>query len=155
MFIAFFEAFLMGLLPVKVKRCRNSLTVLGIANAFAGGVFIAIALLHIMPEQVESWRQLQCMKEDEDSGEMVVAADCEPYPLPFLLIVAGYTIILILDKVIFDTHSLFHDDGHEHDGKDILRKSITRASLVVQEQMAHVAKYSPIDENARKSLRSS
>ena len=54
--ISFIEAFFMGILPVKVKRCRNSLTALGIANAFAGGVFIAIALLHIMPEQVEAWR---------------------------------------------------------------------------------------------------
>jgi zinc transporter ZupT len=48
--VAFFEAFLMGLLPVKCIRCRKSLAILGIANAFSAGVFVAIALLHIMPE---------------------------------------------------------------------------------------------------------
>ena len=52
-FVLFAEAFFMRILPVKSKRCRNSVTTLGIANSFAGGVFIAIALLHIMPEAAE------------------------------------------------------------------------------------------------------
>ena len=36
--------------------------------------------------------------------------------MPELLAFAGYTIILILDKVLFDTHALFDDlgDGHGH-----------------------------------------
>ena len=39
------------------------------------------------------------------------------FPLPELLIFVGYTIILIIDKVLFDTHALFADDehGHHHD----------------------------------------
>lgn len=53
-FLAFFEAFLMGIIPVKSKTFKNSPKILGIANAFAGGVFISIALLHILPEQSEA-----------------------------------------------------------------------------------------------------
>jgi len=49
-FIFFFEAFLMGILPILVKGCKSSPSVLGVANAFSGGVFISIALMHIMPE---------------------------------------------------------------------------------------------------------
>lgn len=56
--VAFFEAFIMGLLPIKWHWFRNSFIALGLANAFAGGVFIAIALLHIMPESVEMWSEL-------------------------------------------------------------------------------------------------
>ena len=48
--VAFVEAILAGIIPVKSKKFRESPKVLGIANAFSGGVFIAIALMHIMPE---------------------------------------------------------------------------------------------------------
>jgi hypothetical protein len=37
-------------------------------------------------------------------------------PLPTLLVVGGYTFILIIDKVLFDTHSLFEDE-HGHGGE--------------------------------------
>lgn len=51
----FFEAFLSGLIPVYSKTCRESPKILGIANSFASGVFIAIALVHILPEMSGLW----------------------------------------------------------------------------------------------------
>ena len=48
--VSFFEALIMGLVPVKIKSFRESPRILGVANAFSGGVFLAIALMHIMPE---------------------------------------------------------------------------------------------------------
>ena len=110
-FVVFFEAFLMGLLPVKVKQCKDSPSVLGVANAFSGGVFISIALMHIMPEQTESYSDHMCKQyQKKHPGE-----DCpDAFTLPYLLLVSGYTIILVLDKVLFDAHSMLHDDDH-HD----------------------------------------
>ena len=35
------------------------------------------------------------------------------FPLPFILVFAGYIFILTVDRVMFDSHSLF-DDGHGH-----------------------------------------
>jgi zinc transporter ZupT len=46
----FFESFLTGLIPTWSKSCRQSPAIMGIANSFAGGVFLAIALVHILPE---------------------------------------------------------------------------------------------------------
>ena len=94
--VAFFEALIMGLIPVKCKKFKDSPEVLGVANAFAGGVFIAIALMHIMPEQVESYAEV---------GNT-------DFPMPFFILVLGYTLILIIDKVAFDTHAIL--DGHVH-----------------------------------------
>jgi hypothetical protein len=37
----------------------------------------------------------------------------EPFPLPYFLAFVGYTLILIIDKVMFDTHALF--DDHQRD----------------------------------------
>jgi len=48
-----------------------------------------------------------------------------PLPLPFLLLVSGYTIILVIDKVLFDTHAILgHDDDGHGGGESMLRKSV-------------------------------
>ena len=100
----------MGMLPVKCQSCRNSMKMLGLANAFSGGVFIAIALLHIMPESVEMWESLM-KKQWLDANPGFSSCDCpECYPLPFLLIVFGYTLIFVFDKVIFDSHKAADQD---------------------------------------------
>jgi zinc transporter ZupT len=42
-----------GILPYWSTNCRKNPRILGVGNAFAGGVFIAIAFVHILPEQAE------------------------------------------------------------------------------------------------------
>lgn len=96
--IVFFQALLSGYFPTWSRSCRESPKILGIANSFASGVFIAIAIVHILPEEAGNWAALNPNNED-------------PFPLPYFLMFCGYCLILIIDKVIFDTHALFdHDD---------------------------------------------
>lgn len=38
--------------------------------------------------------------------------------IPFFLLVSGYTLILIIDKVLFDTHAILGHDGHDEEGED-------------------------------------
>ena len=57
-FVCFFEAFICGIIPTISKSCRENPKVLGIANSFAAGVFLAIAIVHILPEEEENWRDL-------------------------------------------------------------------------------------------------
>ena len=46
----------------------------------------------------------------------------EPFPLPFVLVFAGYSFILLIDRVMFDSHALFEhdhkDEGHGHEDKN-------------------------------------
>ena len=50
------------------------------------------------------------------------------FPLPFILVFAGYIFILMVDRVMFDSHSLF-DDGHHHEhGKDKGHESVDEES---------------------------
>jgi hypothetical protein len=52
----------------------------------------------------------------------------KPFPLPFVLVFAGYSFILIIDRVMFDSHALFehgHGDeekghGHDHEHEEAL-----------------------------------
>lgn len=94
------EAFFAGIFPTLSKSCRENPKILGIANAFASGVFLAIALIHILPEEVDIYYNE--LNADKDWGDL--------FPVPFFLMWAGYTIILVLDKVMFDTSALFKEN---------------------------------------------
>ena len=96
--------------PTWSKSCRENPKILGIANSFAGGVFLAIAFTHIAPEEIEAWNGLPCNTHTDSDGNVV--ENDKIFPLPELLIFTGYTIILILDKVLFDTQALFKEDEH-------------------------------------------
>lgn len=112
----FFEALLSGFFPTWSKTCRESPKILGIANSFAAGVFIAIALVHILPEEANNWAGINEGVSD-------------PFPLPYFLVFCGYCLILVIDKVMFDTHSLFDDHGqHVSDpAENKLQESIKRS----------------------------
>ena len=102
-FIFFFLTLFSGILPAKNAKCKDNQTILGIANSFAGGVFLAISLMHIMPEEVGDYNELY---EDE------IAAGKRVFPLPYLIFFCGYTFILVIDRVLFDSHAMFDDDDH-------------------------------------------
>ena len=36
------------------------------------------------------------------------------FPLPFFLMVLGYTFMLVIDKVLFDSHAILGDDHGQH-----------------------------------------
>ena len=51
--------------------------------------------------------------EEHDHGD-------EPFPLPYLLLITGYTLMLFIDKVLFNAHATF-DHGHDH-GHGVIHK---------------------------------
>ena len=103
-FFCFAEGMIAGLIPTCSEGCRTNPKILGIANSFAAGVFMAIALMHVLPEMIERWTE--------------IVSPARVFPLPELMAFIGYTLILSLDKVLFDTHVLFDreegHDGHAH-----------------------------------------
>jgi len=117
------EAFALGVLPVYCKAFSENPAVLGVANTFSGGIFMSIAFMHIMPEQVESWEEYQ---KAHGGGE---------FPLPFLIVISGYALMLVLDRILFDAHVGGHDDDHvcgEHIPINVEKMSlvqVVRASL--------------------------
>ena len=116
---AFLEALIAGWYPTYSQSCRESPKIMGIANSFAGGVFIAIAFMHIIPEQIETWNDLP-----EHAGKDV-------FPMPELLVFFGYTLILIIDKVLFDSKALFenaNDQAQNDPAEEKFQKSI-RSSM--------------------------
>jgi zinc transporter ZupT len=126
-----------------MKSCNKNRSLLGIANAFSGGIFLAIALLHIIPEAHTHYLVYlhKGAVEDSHSHEIPPMPEKEGillqlggnhgnprrelhgvdnvheflemgFPLPYLMVFLGYTFILLIDKVMFDSHELLNDHGH-------------------------------------------
>lgn len=58
---------LFGYFPLIWKSCKSSTKFLGIANAFSGGIFMGIALFHLLPESVENF---EAFFKDEKSDSI-------------------------------------------------------------------------------------
>lgn len=52
-----------GLIPAYSKHCRKNENALSFMNAFAGGVFLAMAFVHILPEAVETYDEVMSASE--------------------------------------------------------------------------------------------
>ncbi|XP_072032471.1 zinc transporter ZIP1-like [Amphiura filiformis] len=93
------ETCICGTLPLCLVNClrragTNIITrILELANLFAGGVFLATLLLHLMPEASET---LQGALEDK-------GVDIH-YPLSQLLVAAGFFLIAITEQLAFCFH---------------------------------------------------
>ena len=88
-------AMVFGLMPYYVKKFRTSTKFLSISNAFAGGLFLGIGLFHVLPEGAEKLKE---------------------YSLPWAFFCAylSYALILFVEKVAFNSHSLLHGHGNSH-----------------------------------------
>ena len=122
-FLIFFVTILAALAPIQIKRCRGNAKILGIMNTFSGGVFLAIAFAHILPEAGNLYYGSKLYERVEDDTSEVITKNelkdiIEDYtgqfPLPFVFVVCGYAFILLIDRVIIDSHS---DIGQAHNSK--------------------------------------
>jgi solute carrier family 39 (zinc transporter), member 1/2/3 len=79
----------LGLVPRCIPMTKRWENALSYMNCFSAGIFLAMSLVHIMPEAAEIW------------GSWVKSANIErAFPLPYVLYLAGYLLILFTDKVI-------------------------------------------------------
>jgi zinc transporter ZupT len=80
---------------------------IGIANAFSGGIFLCVALLHLLPESSEIFEEYFDHPHEQDEKEH------KHFPMSFLLALCGYSLILMIEKVIFESHSHLEVDDEE------------------------------------------
>ena len=81
---------LLGFLPSKFRTsCRHSETIISFMNCFAVGIFLAMALLHILPEAIEQYAEWAVKKKIK-----------KPFPLPSAMFLTGYLLILAVDRLI-------------------------------------------------------
>ena len=139
--LQFFIVYL-GLIPAYSKFFRSSKVVLSLMNTIAGGVFLAMAFIHILPESVEQFNEAMEEAKEEPvaalKGNSTKPADdhaheehggAHVFPLPYLLFFIGYMMVLLIDRVFAGEHGHSHGNQnggehsghshHDHEGKDL------------------------------------
>jgi hypothetical protein len=82
----------------------NKTKLIGHSNALSGGIFLGIAFFHLLPEAAESFKSYFIMINRPELAE---------YPLHFLFAFIAYSLILFIEKIAFDSHSLIDHDHHQ------------------------------------------
>jgi zinc transporter 1/2/3 len=83
----------LGLIPKKVEWCMKTKLPLSLLNCFAAGIFLAMAVVHILPEASEIWEEYTEKEQIED-----------PFPLPYVCYLIGYILILGIDRVVAEKY---------------------------------------------------
>lgn len=117
-------AFTIG--PKKLNFLQKNEKLLGCLNCFSAGVFLALALLHIMPENELTFTEyFEEGEEDEHAGHnhRLLAEDSHAghahsgqFPLPNAMVFIGLIILLVNDRVLFG-------HGHHQSKSDVVATS--------------------------------
>lgn len=87
----FFESVLFGVVPMFFRKLG---VILSLANSFAGGVFLSVGLLHMLPDAVEDFSKVHIHS---------------PFPVGFVCGITGFMVVLCLEKVLLG--GLGHHDA--------------------------------------------
>ncbi|CAD8161037.1 unnamed protein product [Paramecium octaurelia] len=87
-------------LPFKSKTFRENKPLVSISQAFSGGLFLSVALLHLLPESQDKYETSQ------SNGEMPKK---ELFPFPFLITILSFALILFIEKIVTN-HKHQHQD---------------------------------------------
>jgi zinc transporter 1/2/3 len=86
--VLFCECYL-GLLPMACGACTKNQLPLSFLNCFSAGIFLSMAMIHIIPESIGIYKTYACRAWPKTES---------PFPLPYLLVIVGYILILIIDR---------------------------------------------------------
>ncbi len=76
-----------GIIPLLAARQHGSRRFLSLGNSLAGGIFLGVGFIHLLPEASEAF---------EETFE---------YPLAPLLAAAGVGLLLLIDRVLFEAYT--------------------------------------------------
>lgn len=85
-------------IPLRNKNLTNNSKLLGLANAFAGGIFLMLAFGHMLPHSVGV---LESIGKDRN--------------IAFKFTLVGYLLVFFIEKIAFNSHALLHEAGSAGD----------------------------------------
>lgn len=103
------------LLLIYRKKCRRNTQITGLANSFSCGIFLGIAVFHLLPEAAEKFESY--FKEQKIVGIVV------KLPLAPMIAFFAYSLILFIEKIAFDSHALISHDHSDDNEKELESKN--------------------------------
>lgn len=102
MIIMFTMIMVTGNIPLRSQSFKSNPKVLALSSAFAGGLFLSVGLLHLLPEANENFVN----SYDDPEGETV-----DHFPWCFFITVCSFALILFIEKIATN-HSHSHNEGN-------------------------------------------
>lgn len=103
MVIMFAMIMITGNIPLRSKSFKSYPVVLSLSSAFSGGLFLAVGVLHLMPEANDDIEN----SFDPDSGEH--------FPWSFFTTVLSFALVLFIEKVAITHKHHHHEYAVEND----------------------------------------
>ncbi|KAL4477967.1 hypothetical protein ABPG72_013375 [Tetrahymena utriculariae] len=137
----FFLTLIMGSIPLRSKSFKENQLVISLSSAFSGGLFLAVGLLHLLPDATESFENYYTStttytlanqntdtassnsssnaSSSSDSSSDQNTVDCDTtqahFPFHMFITAISFSLILMIEKVIGSKyHDMLHSD-HHHD----------------------------------------
>jgi hypothetical protein len=85
------------LIPLFSPNLHSNSNLLSYGNAFAGGIFLMLGLGHLIPSSLQS-----------------LSEHGYPPAYTFYFVLLGYSIILFIEKIAFNTHEIMHHHAEEN-----------------------------------------
>nr|ACO11533.1 Zinc transporter ZIP3 [Caligus rogercresseyi] len=162
LFTILFSSLFLGALPWKIvtrispSRSSKTNVLLSIGNCFAGGVFLCVTFLHILPHVREDFGGLHLL------GDYALL---EHYPLAELIFMVGFFLVLFVEQLVLhykdpeildsstigeyqraarvseqeDDHLQRNDDGFHEDTTSLLRSIVLLVALSVHSVLEGLA----------------
>lgn len=103
----------MGFLPIFLVAFRRNFLLATVSSCFAGGIFLSVSLIHLLPE-----------------GNKQISQLVEGLPLAYILAMSGYSFILLVDKVLLAGPIIEVPKTIEMSGDDIVRDAVSTKAKV-------------------------
>src|SRR3990167_2759586 len=107
-----------AVIPYYVKSFKSNKTLIGITNCLAGGIFLAAALLHLIPEAIEMYANATAHNHDHPEKHDPSEPhdhDHSSFPVIPFTIFASFAVILMIDRLLLPGH---HGASHSHEEKE-------------------------------------
>lgn len=140
-----------GLIPIKWKQVHSNKRAMAYSNCFSGGLFVAIGLIHILPE---SHFYLEAQQEHATGKNPK-----QPFPLSYVICLLTFSLLLFIDKIWLNNLEVAatadearedfrrHKTGEHHVGEVALPKKFREDKYRTKEQ-----RIEDMEDNIRRQL---
>lgn len=115
-----------GILPIKLPAFRSNKKLLSFSNCFSGGLFLAIGLVHLLPEAVEAFEDKE---STDDHGHS--------FPWAYFITICSFSVILLIDKVFFNTA----DQLDNEESKDLQISVVGNKDGTIEENFSQIVSH--------------
>ena len=127
-----------GLMPILWKKFKANKMLISLTNCFSGGLFLALGLIHVLPEAEKNLESLS----EEIQGL---------FPVAHMIALLSFMLLFFVERIGFNNHDLSHDQTNKKEtqekDKSVVEPEVQRSMEIMAEVRRSVLGTNENDEN--------